>query len=352
MTPLTNLNVSDFTPLISPATLKAELPATRESEATVRKSRDELVAVIEGRSKKMVVVVGPCSIHDTTAAAEYSDKLAKCALQYQDKMLVIMRAYFEKPRTTVGWKGGIYDPNMDGSNDLSGGLRLARKVMLEITSKGLPVATEFLDPIVPQFLDDLVTEASIGARTTESQTHRQMASGLSMPVGFKNSTDGSVQVAIDAMRSAESGHSFIGIDNDGRLANVQTRGNAFGHVVLRGGNGHTNFDRETLLHVGEKLANAGLNRGILVDCSHANSHKKHEKQEVAWSAVLAEFLKGDTGVIGMMLESNLLEGNQSLPANLQGFDQSLLRYGVSVTDACIGWDQTERMLREAYELLG
>jgi 3-deoxy-7-phosphoheptulonate synthase len=266
-------------------------------------------------------------------------------------MAIVMRAYFEKPRTTTGWKGLIPDPFMDGSNSINAGLERARQILILINAMGLPTATEFLDPLVPQYIDDLVSWAAIGARTTESQTHRSMASGLAMPVGFKNGTDGSVQIAIDAMRAARGQHSFLGIDKCGRTAIVETLGNPWGHVVLRGSNGHTNYDRSTLLEVKERLTSAKLPQAIMVDCSHGNSHKNHKEQETAWSATIEQFLKGDVGVIGAMLESNLKEGNQSLPTNLTGFDAGRLEYGVSVTDACIGWEQTERMLGEAFKLL-
>jgi 3-deoxy-7-phosphoheptulonate synthase len=257
-----------------------------------------------------------------------------------------MRVYFEKPRTTVGWKGLIYDPHLDGSDDIQTGVRKARELLLQITGMGLPAATEFLDPVVPQYIADLVSWAAIGARTTESQTHRQMASGLSMPVGFKNGTDGSLQIAIDAMQSAMRPHSFLGIDQDGFTSIVRTTGNPDGHIVLRGGRLRTNYDAESIREAGESLQKAGLPAVLMVDCSHANSLKQHAKQEEVWRSLIEQRLAGSKPITGVMIESNLAEGSQSIPKNL-----GELRYGVSVTDACLGWDVTERLLRWGHEAL-
>jgi 3-deoxy-7-phosphoheptulonate synthase len=257
-----------------------------------------------------------------------------------------MRVYFEKPRTTVGWKGLIYDPHLDGSDDIATGLTRAREILLRINELGLPAATEFLDPIVPQYIDDLVTWAAVGARTTESQTHRQMASGLSTPVGFKNSTDGSLQVALDAMLSARHPHSFLGIDSGGITSVIRTTGNTYGHLVLRGGKAGTNYDPESLAAAAASLRKAGLRDCLMVDCSHANSAKIFARQEEVWNSVTAQRAAGNETLVALMVESHLQEGNQPLLA-----DRSQLRYGVSVTDACVGWETTERMLRQGFERL-
>jgi 3-deoxy-7-phosphoheptulonate synthase len=263
-----------------------------------------------------------------------------------DQFCIVMRVYFEKPRTTIGWKGLIYDPHLDGSDDIQAGLEQARALLLQITGMGLPAATEFLDPVVPQYIADLVSWAAIGARTTESQTHRQMASGLSMPVGFKNGTDGSLQVAIDAMQSAMRPHSFLGIDQDGFTSIVRTTGNPDGHVVLRGGRLRTNYDAASIGEAAENLKKASLPPVLMVDCSHANSLKQHAKQEEVWRSLIAQRLAGSQSIIGVMIESNLHEGSQPIPQDL-----AQLRHGVSVTDACLGWEATERALRSGYQSL-
>ena len=287
-----------------------------------------------------------CSIHDPAAALSYAQKLAELNEQVRDRLLVVMRVYFEKPRTTVGWKGLINDPDLDGSFNMSRGLELARKLLLDITALGLPAGTEFLDPVTPQYLDDLVSWAAIGARTTESQTHRQMASGLSMPVGFKNATNGSLQVALDAMQSAVSPHHFIGIDEQGRACVVHTRGNTFGHVILRGGSDGSNYDPDDIAAAAGRLADAELEPRLVVDCSHANSGKVPARQEVVWDSLVQQRVGGTTAITGMMLESNLEEGSQSIPTDL-----TQLRYGVSVTDACIGWEKTRELLLRAHDRL-
>ncbi|MBU4459352.1 MAG: 3-deoxy-7-phosphoheptulonate synthase, partial [Verrucomicrobia bacterium] len=288
------------------------------------------------------VVVGPCSIHDPKAALEYAGRLAGLPAKLADDLRVVMRVYFEKPRTTVGWKGLIYDPHMDGTSDIDFGLRTARRLLLDIASMGVPVGTEMLDPIVPQYIADLVAWAAIGARTTESQTHRQMASGLSMPVGFKNRTDGDVQVAVDAMAAARHAHSFLGIDEDGHTAIVRTRGNPDGHLILRGSTSGSNYGMEAIRDASHRMTAAGLRPAIMVDCSHGNAGKKFEVEEVVWDAVLRHRRSGDTATIGMLVESHLFEGRQPIPEV-----RSDLRYGVSVTDECLGWEATEAMLRRA-----
>jgi 3-deoxy-7-phosphoheptulonate synthase len=261
----------------------------------------------------------------------------------QDQLCIVMRVYFEKPRTTVGWKGLINDPHLDGSDDLEEGLYLARRLLLDINAMGLPAGTEMLDPITPQYLADLITWAAIGARTTESQTHRERASGLSMPVGFKNSTEGVLQVAIDAMEAARHPHTFLGVDQEGRTAVIRTRGNPWGHVVLRGGHAGPNYGPESITAACGQLRKAGLQPVLMVDCSHANSRKQHEQQAEIWDSIVEQRLSGTTAIMGLMVESNLHAGNQKIPQDL-----SQLRYGVSVTDACVGWDTTERMLRHAH----
>jgi 3-deoxy-7-phosphoheptulonate synthase len=337
---LTDVRVRATTPLVSPAGLKAELPISERAEQTVVAGRRALEAVLSGRDRRLVAVVGPCSIHDAEAALDYARRLARVAADVAERIVVVMRVYFEKPRTTVGWKGLINDPHLDGSEDVATGIHRARSLLLEINESGLPAGTEFLDPIVPQYLADLVSWAAIGARTTESQTHRELASGLSMPVGFKNGTDGSFQVALDAMVAARSPHSFLGIDVDGVTSVVRTTGNPLGHLVLRGGRTRSNYDPESIAEALDRLGAAGLPRALMVDCSHANSGKTPARQEDVWRSVLAQRAAGNRGVIGAMLESHIEEGSQAFPQ-----DAASLRYGVSITDACIGWETTERLLR-------
>jgi len=342
-----NLNVASFRSLITPRELKAELPLTPRSQATVTSGRSIVRAILDGHDSRFLAIVGPCSIHDVAAAREYAERLATLAADLADRVAVVMRTYFEKPRTTVGWKGLINDPHLDDSFDMEQGLRLARRLLLDITELGLPAATEMLDPITPQYIDDLVSWAAIGARTIESQTHRQMASGLSMPVGYKNTTEGRIEPALDAFRAALASHRFLGIDEDGRTSIITTRGNPAGHLLLRGGRERTNYDPQHIAEAASQLEAAGLPPRILVDCSHANSGKRHERQQVVWSSVIEQRAQGNGAVIGAMLESNLEEGRQDLTA-----DVSHLRRGVSITDACIGWDETERLLRDAWERLG
>jgi 3-deoxy-7-phosphoheptulonate synthase len=341
-----NLHVREVVRLASPAAIKAVLPMTETSNRTVVESRATVQAILARKDPRFLVIVGPCSIHDPKAALQYANQLNQLRGEVADQLYLIMRVYFEKPRTTIGWKGLINDPHMDGTYDIELGLRQARKLLLEIAELGLPTATEFLDPVVPQYTADLVSWAAIGARTTESQTHREMASGLSMPVGFKNATDGSLQIAIDAMHSARTSHSFLGIDQDGATSIVRTTGNPFGHVVLRGGRLRTNYDPESIAEAQAQLRQHKIPEALMVDCSHANSGKQHARQEEVWQSVVAQRVKGNTALIGAMLESNLHEGSQPIPQNL-----SELRYGISVTDACVGWETTERMLRHAHERL-
>jgi 3-deoxy-7-phosphoheptulonate synthase len=341
-----DLNITEMIQLTPPRAFKAELPMTEEANRTVVAGREMVKRILRKEDQRLLAIVGPCSIHDPQAAREYAGRLNALRIELQDRICLVMRVYFEKPRTTVGWKGLISDPHLDGSEDMGTGLRLARQLLLDINELGLPAGTEMLDPITPQYNADLISWASIGARTTESQTHREMASGLSMPVGFKNSTAGDLQVAINAMESARHPHSFLGIDQEGRTCLVRTKGNPLGHLVLRGGSAKPNYDAQSLAEAAAQLGKAGLDPVLLVDCSHANSSKKHERQEEVWQDLVGQRVGGNRALIGMMVESNLEEGNQKVPKDLKE-----LKYGVSITDACVGWETTERMLRQAYARL-
>ena len=346
MRPTFNLRVKETVRLIAPQVLKSDFPMTESANAVVVAGRETVTSILQQRDPRLLVVIGPCSIHDPNAALEYARKLAVLRREFKHQMEIVMRVYFEKPRTTTGWKGLISDPYLDGSEDVSTGIQIARKLLLEITELGLPTATEFLDPIIPQYISDLISWAAIGARTTESQTHRMMASGLSMPVGYKNATDGSLQIAIDAMGSAMSSHSFLGIDNDGFTAIIRTTGNPIGHVVLRGGRARTNYDAQSIQDAEVALVKAELPPVLMVDCSHANSLKQHARQDDVWKSIIEQRKNGTKSIIGVMIESNLSEGSQPIPKDL-----SQLQYGVSITDACVGWDVTERMLRWGNEML-
>ena len=341
-----DLHVKEIVRLLTPRELKAQLPATGAVNATVAHSRQRIIRILRREDPRLLVVIGPCSIHDEKGALDYATRLNALRREVAGRMEIVMRVYFEKPRTTIGWKGLINDPHLDGSQDIETGLTIARRLLLAITDLGLPAATEFLDPIVPQYTADLVTWAAIGARTTESQTHREMASGLSMPVGLKNNTDGSLQSAIDAMGAARHPHSFLGIDQAGVTSIVRTSGNPHTHVVLRGGRARTNYDARSIRAAEEKLKQEGLPPVLMVDCSHANSGKQHAKQEAVWRSVIQQRVAGTRSLIGLMVESNLNEGSQPIPKN-----PAHLRYGVSITDSCIGWETTERMLRWGYEAL-
>ncbi len=341
-----NLHVVDSHRLIAPAELKADLSIGEAHTETVSTTRSVIQDILAGRDDRVLVVIGPCSIHDTKAAFEYAERLNRLRIELADQLFIVMRVYFEKPRTTVGWKGLISDPHLDDSYEIEEGLRFARKLLLDVNGMGLPAATELLDPITPQYIADLVSWTAIGARTTESQTHRQMASGLSMPVGFKNGTDGGLQVAIDAMGAARGTHHFLGIDQDGFTSVVKTTGNPDGHIVLRGGRGLTNYDSESIAAAEEKLKSSGLDPVLMIDCSHANSLKDHTRQEGVWNDVIEQRANGTKSVIGIMVESHLNEGNQKV-----GSDLSQLEYGVSITDACVNWETTERMLRHAHSQL-
>jgi 3-deoxy-7-phosphoheptulonate synthase len=341
-----DLHVKEIVRLLTPRELKAQLPTTAAANAHVARSRERVIRILRREDPRLLVVVGPCSIHDEKSALDYAARLNGLREKFAGRMEIVMRVYFEKPRTIVGWKGLINDPHLDGSQDIETGLKIARRLLLQITGMGLPAATEFLDPIVPQYIADLITWAAIGARTTESQTHREMASGLSMPVGLKNNTDGSLQVAIEAMGAARHPHSFLGIDQDGVTSIVRTSGNPDAHIVLRGGRAQTNYDAESIRAAEEKLKSENLPPVLMVDCSHANSEKQHARQEDVWRSVIQQRVDGTRSLIGLMVESNIHEGNQPIPKN-----PAELRYGVSITDSCIGWETTERMLRWGYETL-
>ena len=344
--PARDVNIASTEALISPVGLVEELPLTPDVEAVVLEGRRQIQAVLRGEDPRFLVITGPCSVHDEEAGLEYAHRLKALQDEYSDRMLIVMRVYFEKPRTTVGWKGMIYDPYLNDTFDIGEGLRRARRLLLKIGEMGIYTATEFLDPIVPQYLAGLVSWAAIGARTTESQTHRQMASGLSMPVGFKNGTDGDAQIAVDAMLSAQSEHAFLGIDHFGQTCIVHTNGNPYGHLVLRGGKSGSNFGSESIAAAQELLSKADVPSRLLVDCSHGNSNKDHTRQNIALNSIIEQRIAGNDDIIGCMLESNLNAGSQSLSGTL-----AELEYGVSVTDACIGWEETEELLREAYDKL-
>ena len=339
-----DINIKSFEPLVGPNTIKEELPITPASEKTVVEGRRQITEILGKRDPRMLMVVGPCSIHDEKAALDYAERLAGLQKEVAEAMLLVMRVYFEKPRTTVGWKGLINDPHMNGSCDMNEGLRRARRILMKVTELGLPTATEMLDPITPQYLAGLVCWSAIGARTTESQTHREMASGLSMPVGLKNCTDGSLTKAIHAMIAARTPQSFIGVDPEGRTCIVSTSGNPWTHIVLRGGQ-RPNYDSVSIEEACRELREAGLDETIVVDCSHGNSRKKHEGQAVVLKNIISQRLEGNRAIVGAMLESNIYEGNQSCA------DPNQLAYGISITDECISWETTEKLLRCAHKRL-
>lgn len=340
-----DVHIRETIPLTAPRALKEKLPTTEEVAQTVVSARETLIKILSGEEERLLVMVGPCSIHNVESAFEYASKLKALADEVADRIFVVMRVYFEKPRTTVGWKGLINDPHLNDTFDIGTGVELARKLLLDINGLGLPAATELLEPVTPQYIADLISLTAIGARTTESPTHRQMASGLSMPVGYKNGTDGELQIAMDAMVAAQSPHSFLGIDPDGNTCIVNTTGNPYGHLILRGGRSGPNYDAATVREASERLEAAGLSPRLMVDCSHANSNKDYRKQSIVWNDVVAQRAEGNRNIMGLMLESNLKPGNQKLE------DPSNLEYGLSITDACIDWAETETLLRSAYESL-
>ena len=340
-----DIHVEKFERLISPAELKDRVPVTDAAHRTVVEGRKAIADILDGKDDRLLVITGPCSIHDEAAALDYAARLKKLSAQVSETMVLVMRTYFEKPRTTVGWKGLINDPGLNGTCDIGAGIEKARRLLVRITEMGLPTATELLDSIVPQYIAGLICWAAIGARTTESQTHREMASGLSMPVGFKNCTDGGLSTAINAMIAAGSPQSFLGIDPDGQAAIVKTTGNPHAHIVLRGGN-RPNYDTVSINEAVAMLEAKGLAQAILVDCSHDNSRKKHDLQPSVWQDVINQRMDGNRSIIGLMLESNLSAGNQKNTG-----DMTSMAYGVSITDACIDWETTERLIVSAHEQL-
>ena len=346
MTELENINVEGLQVLMTPERLKRQWPASKAAQASVERARRAINGVLNRDDPRLLVVVGPCSIHDAQAAKDYGERLAALSHEVEDALLLVMRAYFEKPRTTVGWKGLINDPYLDDSFRVADGLQIARRLLLELAELGLPLSTEALDPITPQYLQDLISWSAIGARTSESQTHREMASGLSSAVGFKNSTDGSLDAAINALGSVAEPHRFLGINPAGQVAVIETRGNPNAHMVLRGGTNGTNYDRASISACEAAMSRAGLKPTIMVDCSHANSGKDPAAQPAVAREVLGQVREGNGSIVGIMLESHIHSGSQRIPDNLDE-----LRYGVSVTDGCIDWPTTEALLREAADTL-
>lgn len=340
---LNNIHIAEEQVLITPEELKKRLPLSGSLEQQIAASRQTISNIISGKDHRLLVVCGPCSIHDTDAALEYARSLKKLADKVGDRLYIVMRVYFEKPRTTVGWKGLINDPHMDNTFDMEAGLHIARKLLLSLAEMGLPLATEALDPNSPQYLGDLFSWSAIGARTTESQTHREMASGLSMPVGFKNGTDGSLGTAINAMRAAAMPHRFVGINQSGQVCLLQTRGNPDGHVILRGGK-KPNYGPEDVAQCEKEMQQAGLRPSLMIDCSHGNSNKDFRRQSGVAESAIAQIKDGNRSIIGLMLESHINEGNQSSEQ-----PRSEMRYGVSVTDACINWGTTESLLSGIYQ---
>jgi 3-deoxy-7-phosphoheptulonate synthase len=346
MEKLNDVNIFSISPLVAPEVLKKEFPVDDELKNSIVRYRNEIKSILKKKDSRMLAIVGPCSIHDIDAALDYAGRLNELRKKYEDKLCIIMRVYFEKPRTALGWRGLILDPDIDGSYKLEKGLYQARKLLLSINQMGLPAGSEILDPIVPQYISDLISWAAIGARTTESQTHRELTSGLSMSVGFKNGTDGSLDVAINGIQSSLHSHSFIGIDQKGQTCVLNTRGNDTGHPILRGGKGGPNYYEENIEEAEEGLLKAGLSPVVVVDCSHANSGKKYYRQERVLNSILDQRSRGRDSIVGFMLESNLHEGNQKIPENIAD-----LSYGISITDACISIESTAELLQSAYDSL-
>ncbi len=344
--PIDDLNVTSNEILISPEQLKAKIPLSEAAQKTVVESRQVIRDILDGKDHRLFIVIGPCSIHDIDAAKDYAARLKVLADEVKDTIYLVMRVYFEKPRTTVGWKGLINDPYLDDSFKIEDGLHIGRQLLRDLAEMGLPTATEALDPISPQYLQDLISWSAIGARTTESQTHREMSSGLSSAVGFKNGTDGSLSVAINALQSVSSPHRFLGINQQGQVSIVTTKGNPYGHVVLRGGNGKPNYDSVSVALCEKELEKASIAPNIMVDCSHANSNKDPGLQPLVMDNVANQILEGNNSIVGLMVESHIGWGSQSIPKDL-----SQLQYGVSVTDACIDWDTTVSSVRSMHDKL-
>lgn len=341
-----NLKITGITPIIAPSDLRQVFPLSEKDRAFVSRSREQIKEIIQRKDKRLMVVVGPCSIHDTEAAIEYAGRLSELSRKVDDQLLLIMRVYFEKPRTTVGWKGLINDPDMNGTHLISKGLGIARGLLSRMTTLQVPVANEMLDPITPEYVADLISWGAIGARTTESQTHRELASGLSFPIGFKNGTDGNLQIAIDAIKASRHQHSFLGINREGQTSIIHTSGNPDGHIVLRGGSKKVNYHPEDIAQVEEQLTKNGLLPSIMVDCSHGNSNKDYKKQPDVLECVVDQLLAGNSSISGVMIESNLEAGSQEIQADI-----SQMKYGVSITDACIDWAVTEKILISAHSRL-
>ncbi len=338
-----DVNIQSMIPLVTPADLKAELPLTDTAYQTVLNGRETIRKILDGEDKRLFVVIGPCSIHDTAAAHEYAQRLKVLSEQVKDTLYIVMRVYFEKPRTTVGWKGLINDPDMNDSFNIEKGLRIGRKLLLELNELGLPCATEALDPNSPQYYQDLISWSAIGARTTESQTHREMSSGLSSPVAFKNGTDGGLTVATNAMQSVKHGHSFLGLNDQGQVSVIRTSGNPYAHVVLRGGNGKPNYDAGSVADAEFALAKAKVSNKIMIDASHANSNKDPYLQPLVLKNITEQIVDGNKSIVGIMVESHLKGGRQDIPTNLCD-----LEYGKSVTDGCIDWETTEKTLLDMH----
>jgi 3-deoxy-7-phosphoheptulonate synthase len=343
---LENINIRSQEILLTPEQLKEGIPLTEKAAGTIHQGRNAVQEILSREDHRIFIVVGPCSIHDVEAALDYAQRLKKLAADVSDTLMLIMRVYFEKPRTTIGWKGLINDPYLDDSFKISDGLQIGRRLLMDIAELGLPTSTEALDPISPQYLQDLITWSAIGARTTESQTHREMASGLSSSVGFKNGTDGGLEVAINALKSVSKPHRFLGINAQGKVAVISTNGNPYGHIVLRGGNNKPNYDSVSVSLCEQELIKAGVKNNIMVDCSHANSNKNHELQPLVMENVTNQILEGNRSIVGIMVESNLLSGNQKISPHREEME-----YGKSVTDACIDWPTTERAILTMHKKL-
>ena len=344
--PIEDLNIESQEVLLSPERLKAEIPMTEVAAKTVSESREVIRNILDGKDHRLFVVIGPCSIHDVAAAKDYARRLKALSEELNDTLYLVMRVYFEKPRTTVGWKGLINDPHLNDSFKIEEGLHIGRRLLMDVAEMGIPASTEALDPISPQYLQDLVAWSAIGARTTESQTHREMASGLSSAVGFKNGTDGGLEVAINALQSVSSPHRFLGLNGHGQVAVTHTKGNPYGHVVLRGGNGKPNYDSVSVALCEKELEKAGIKPNIMVDCSHANSNKDPSLQPLVMENVTNQIIEGNQSIVGLMVESNIGWGNQKMTDNLDD-----LQYGISITDACIDWKTTETTLRSIRDKL-
>lgn len=342
MTKIITLDTLNGLEIPSPKELKRAYPVTAKQHTFIHKTRETISNILEGKDQRLLLIVGPCSIHDLDAAKEYATKLEKLKRKVGSQFFIIMRTYFEKPRTMFGWKGMLYDPHLDGSNNILEGLKLSRQLLIDLAEMEIPAATEFLDPVVPHFIGDLISWACIGARTTESQIHRQFASGLEMPIAFKNNTSGNIHAAVNGVLSASHPHTFLGINEDGRLTTHHTKGNKDTHIVLRGGDGKPNYDPMSILHALSQLKKHELPARLIVDCSHDNSNRKYEEQVVVFKSVIEQYIAGNHGIRGMILESNLFAGNQALQA-----DKSILKYAVSLTDPCLDWEATEQLILTA-----